>query len=270
MSQIKDSTVLITGGASGIGKLMGEMCLQQGAKRLIIWDIDREKTAELASALQTEGYDVYMYNTDVSRIDETVVAANDIKQKFGGIDILFNNAGVIVGKEFQHHTHGDIDFTMSINTNALMHVALEFIPGMIEKKKGHIINIASAAGLFAVPKMSVYVASKHAVVGWSESIRLELEAISKDLHVTTVTPSYINTGMFEGVRSPVVPILKPEKAARKIIAGVKKNKIFVRMPRIVYLLPFLKGILPQRWLDVIVGKWFGFHKSMDAFKGKQP
>ena len=76
--------------------------------------------------------------------------------------------------------------------------------------------------------------------------------------------------MFKGVRSPVVPILKPETAAKKIIAGVKKNKIFIRMPRVVYLLPILKGILPQRWLDLIVGKWFGFHKSMDTFKGKQP
>jgi all-trans-retinol dehydrogenase (NAD+) len=270
MSQIKDAIVLITGGASGIGKLMGEMCLKEGAKRLIIWDIDRKKTEEFAAALNAKGYEVHTYITDVSKLDEIILAANDIKQKFGGVDILFNNAGVIVGKEFHQHTHKEVDFTMSINTVALMHVALEFIPGMIERKKGHIINIASAAGLFAVPKMSVYVASKHAVVGWSESVRLELEAVSKDLHVTTVTPSYINTGMFEGVSSPVVPILKPETAAKKIIAGVKKNKIFVRMPRIVYLLPFLKGILPQRWLDVIVGKWFGFHKSMDAFKGKQP
>jgi len=269
MSQINGTTVLITGGASGIGKLMGEYCLQEGAKRLIIWDIDRKKTDELAAALISKGYEVHTYNTDVSNPDEIVMASADIRQKFGGIDILFNNAGVIVGKEFVHHTHRDIDFTMSINANALMHVALEFIPGMIERKKGHIINIASAAGLIATPKMSVYVASKHAVVGWSESVRLELEAISKELHVTTVTPSYISTGMFEGVQSPVVPILKPETAAKKIIAGVKKNKIYVRMPAIVYAVPFIKGILPQRWLDVIVGKWFGFHKSMDAFKGKK-
>lgn len=269
MSQIKGSTVLITGGASGIGKLMGEMCLQEGAKRLIIWDIDRKKTEEFASELLSKGYEVHTYNTDVSKLDEIIMAATDIKQKFGSIDLLFNNAGIIVGKEFHHHTHREVDFTMSINANALMHVALEFIPGMIERKKGHIINIASAAGLVASPKMSVYVASKHAVIGWSESVRLELEAISKDLHVTTVTPSYINTGMFKGVRSPVVPVLKPEKAARKIIAGVKKNNIYVRLPWIVYALPFMKGILPQRWLDVFVGKWFGFHKSMDTFKGKQ-
>lgn len=268
MSQIKDATVLITGGASGIGKLMGELCLQEGAKRLIIWDVDQHKSKELAAFLLSRGYEVHIYYIDLRNVDEIMLAATDIKQKFGGIDLLFNNAGVIVGKEFYHHTHQEIDFTMCINTNALMHVALEFIPGMIEKKKGHIINIASAAGLVSSPKMSVYTASKHAVIGWSESLRLELESISKDLHVTTVTPSYISTGMFEGVRSSVVPILKPETAARKIISGVKKNKIFIRMPRIVYVVPFVKGVLPQRWFDVVVGKWFGFHKSMDAFKGR--
>lgn len=269
MSQLKGATVLITGGASGIGKLMGEICLQEGAKRFIIWDIDQQKTEEFTSVLHSKGFEVHSYYTDVSNTDEIIKAANDVIQKFGGIDILFNNAGIIIGKEFRHHTHKEIDLTMRINANAFMHVALEFIPGMIERKKGHIINIASAAGLVTAPKMAVYAASKHAVVGWSESLRLELEFISNDLHVTTVTPSYINTGMFEGVRSPVVPILKPEAVARKIIAGVKKNKIFIRMPGIVYLVPFVKGILPQRWLDVVVGKWFGFHKSMDAFKGKQ-
>jgi short-subunit dehydrogenase len=269
MSQIQGTTVLITGGASGIGKLMGEMCLQEGAKRLIIWDIDREKTAAYAEALLLQGYEVHTYFTDVSDVEAIEKSAEDIRQKFGGIDLLFNNAGVVVGKEFYQHSHSDINFILRINAEAFMHVALEFIPGMIERKKGHIVNIASAAGLVATPRLSVYVASKHAVIGWSESLRLELEKISKDLHVTTVTPSYINTGMFEGVRSPVVPVLKPEAAARKIIAGVKKNKIYVRLPRIVYLVPFLKGLLPQRWMDTVIGKWFGFHKSMDAFKGRK-
>lgn len=270
MSRIKDSTVLITGGASGIGKLMGGLCLQEGAKRLIIWDIDRRKAESFSAELLSKGFEVHTYPVDVRNVDEIVAAANDIKQKFGAVDILFNNAGVIAGnKPFYQNTHRDIDFTMSINADALMHVALEFLPGMIEQKKGHIVNISSAAGILAVPKMAVYVASKHAVIGWGESIRIELEAISKDLHVTTITPSYISTGMFEGVHSPLVPILKPENAARKIIAGVKKNKIYVRMPLIVYAVPMLKGILPQRWLDVVAGKWFGFHKSMDHFKGKQ-
>ncbi|MBX9782705.1 MAG: SDR family oxidoreductase [Chitinophagaceae bacterium] len=268
MSSIKNKTILITGGASGIGKLMGKLCLQEEAARLIIWDIDRKKTEETVAEFKSIG-EVHTYHVDVSNVDEIIMAANDIKQKWGGVDILFNNAGVISGnKNFHQFTHRDIDFTMRINTNALMHVTLEFLPGMIEKKSGHIVNIASAAGLIPNPKLSVYCASKHAVIGWGESMRVELEQISKDLHVTTVTPSYISTGMFEGVRSPMVPIVRPQKAAKAIINGVKKNKIFVRMPWIVYAVPFIKGILPVRWMDFLTGKIFGFHRSMDSFKGR--
>jgi all-trans-retinol dehydrogenase (NAD+) len=268
MSEIKNKTVLITGGSSGIGKLMGELCLKEGAKRLVIWDIDQKKTEEAVAEFSTLG-EVHSHHVDLSKVDEIVMAANDIKQKWGGIDILFNNAGVISGnKNFHQFKHSDIDMTMRINADALMHVALEFLPGMIEKKKGHIVNISSAAGLIPNPKLSVYSASKHAVIGWSESMRIELEQISKDLHVTTVTPSYINTGMFDGVRSPIVPMVRPVVAAKAIINGVKKNKIYVRMPWIVYAVPFFKGILPIRLADFLTGKVFGFHKSMDNFKGR--
>jgi all-trans-retinol dehydrogenase (NAD+) len=269
MSSIKNATVLVTGGASGIGKLMGELCLQEGASRLIIWDIDRKQMHDTDAEFTAKGYEVHSYYVDVRNVDEIQLAATDIKQKWNGIDILFNNAGIITGnKNFHEFTHEDIENTMRINADALMHVALEFLPGMIEKKSGHIVNIASAAGLIPNPKLSVYCASKHAVIGWGESIRIELEQISKDLHITTVTPSYISTGMFEGVRSPLVPLVRPEKAARAIINGVKRNKIFVRMPWIVYAVPFYKGVLPVRWMDFLTGKIFGFHKSMDAFKGK--
>jgi len=269
MSEIRNKTVLVTGGASGIGKLMGGLCLEEGARRLIIWDIDRKKTEETIHTFAEKGYEVLSYHIDVSNTDEIKMAANDIIEKWGGVDLLFNNAGVVVGKEFQHHTHHDIDYTMRINTSAIMHTTLALLPTMIRKKTGHIVNIASAAGMTANFKMAVYVASKWAVIGWSESLRLELEAITKDLHVTTVTPFYINTGMFDGVRSPLVPIVDQHVAARKIIKGVKQNKIYIRMPWIVFTLPFFKGILPQRWLDIVVGKWFGMYKSMQEFKGRK-
>ncbi len=268
MSKIKDAIVLVTGGTSGIGRLMGEYCLAEGARRLIIWDIDEKNTDSVSAALQQKGYDVQTRILDLQEIGQIRTAAYELLQKEGSVDILFNNAGVIIGKDFQAHTHRDIDFTLNVNVHALMHVALEFLPSMISRQKGHIVNIASAAGMMAVPKMSVYVASKHAVLGWSESLRLELETISKNLHVTTVTPSFISTGMFAGVHSPLVPLLTPERAARKIIRGVKRNRVFVRMPGIVYFVPFLKGILPLRWYDKIAGKWFGFYKSMKNFTGR--
>jgi len=268
MSQIKNATVLITGGASGIGRLMGELCLQKGAKRLIIWDMDSAKLAETTNDLKGKGYEVVGNLLDITQTEIVIETAKQILNTYGHVDILINNAGIIVGKFFEEHSHAEIDKTMEINTKAMMHITREFLPAMLAAQKGHIVNIASAAGLAANPQMSVYVASKWAVIGWSETLRIELESKSKDLHVTTVTPFYISTGMFEGVKSPIVPIVKPESAARQIINAIEKNKIFCRMPWIVYVMPFFKGILPQRWFDGLIGKWFGIYSSMEQFKGK--
>ncbi|MGL6268687.1 MAG: SDR family oxidoreductase [Chitinophagaceae bacterium] len=268
MSTIRDTTVLITGGASGIGRLMGELCLQKGAKRLIIWDKDTETLTATINDFRNKGYEVVSTLIDITQTEIVIETARQILKSFGPVDILINNAGIVVGKFFEEQSHAEIDKTMQINTQAMMHITREFLPAMLSAQKGHIVNIASAAGLAANPQMSVYVASKWAVIGWSETLRLELESKSKDLHVTTVTPFYISTGMFEGVKSPIVPIVKPESAARQIISAIEKNKVFCRMPWIVYLMPFFKGILPQRWFDVLIGKWFGIYSSMEQFKGR--
>ena len=268
MSQIKNATVLITGGASGIGRLMGELCLEKGAMRLIIWDMDAEKLTTATADLKSKGYEVISDLIDITDTEAVINAAKHILTTYGPVDILINNAGIVVGKFFEEHSHADIDKTMQINTQAMMHITREFLPAMLSSGQGHIVNIASAAGLAANPQMAVYVASKWAVIGWSETLRLELESKSKNLHVTTVTPFYISTGMFEGVKSPIVPIVKPVSAARQIISAIEKNKIFCRMPWIVYAMPFFKGILPQRWFDALIGKWFGIYSSMEQFKGK--
>ncbi len=270
MSSIKDKTVLITGGASGIGKLMGVKLLEQGAKKLIIWDIDEQNLKQTVSGLKEKGYDVHSYIVDIADTSQVIETAKKVKAEAGKIDILINNAGVVVGKEFYKHTHKDIDFVMSINSNAMMHITLEFLPDMIERGSGHIVNVSSAAGYAANPKMSVYVASKWAALGWSESLRIELEKLGKDLHVTTVTPYYINTGMFEGVKSTVfLPILEPENVVESIIKAIKKNKLFVRKPFLIKLTPLVKGILPTRAFDWFTGRFLGVYKSMDGFVGRQ-
>lgn len=268
MSQIAGKNALITGGASGIGKCMGEMLLEKGLQTLVIWDLNQQALDSTAAEFREKGYKVDICCINIT--DQPAVLAAAAKLKFDGIhiDILINNAGIIVGKYFTEHTTDDINKTMGINTTALMHLAAIFLPAMVDAKCGHIVNIASAAGMVSNPKMSVYAASKWAVIGWSDSLRLEMKAMKTGVQVTTVTPYYINTGMFAGVKSPVIPIMQPEKAAKRIVRGIEKNKVFVRMPGIVYLLPFIKGILPGSWFDVVAGKWFGVYKSMEEFKGR--
>jgi len=269
MSQIQGKKALITGGASGIGKLMGRELLRKGLGILVIWDFNEVLLKDTVVEFENEGYKVYSFIVNVMDTESVITTAQIVKEEIGTIDILINNAGIIVGKYFLDHTHEDIDRTMGVNSAALMHITKEFLPDMVNMQQGHIVNIASAAGMVGNPKMSVYVASKFAVVGWSDSLLLEMRNAGTNVQVTTVTPFYISTGMFEGVKSSIVPIVKPEIAVKKIIRGLEKNSRYVRMPGIIYWVPLFKGILPAFLFDIIVGEWFGMYRSMDEFKGRK-
>ena len=269
MSQIENKIALITGGASGIGKLMGLLLLEKKLDCLVIWDINPLSLEATAVEFKEHGYKVYPYIVDIMNTADVIKYAQIVKQEVGTIDILINNAGIIVGKLFADYTHLDIEKTMGINSNASMHITAEFLPAMIAQRDGHIINIASAAGMVSNPKLSVYAASKWAVIGWSDSLQLEMAAAKTNVKITTVTPYYINTGMFDGVQSKLIPIVEPSVAAKKIINGIENNKRFVRLPWIVYLVPLFKGILPASWFDVFVGKWIGMHHTMDDFRGRK-
>ena len=269
MTQLRNSTILITGGASGIGKLMGQMSLQRHASRLIIWDINPTHLQEVATQLSAEGHQVFPFQVDVADAGQVQYTAEQVIREIGIPDIIVNNAGIVVGKMFAEHTYEDIDRTININVLGAMYVARAFLPGMISRGTGHVVNIASAAGLLPNPRMSVYASSKWAVLGWSESLRLEMEEKHPGLHVTTVTPSYIDTGMFAGVKAPLLtPILKPEAMAAAVLSAVEKNKILLRKPSIVYLLPILRGILPTRLFDFVVGRLFNVYSSMNHFAGR--
>lgn len=267
MTVFRDKNILITGGASGIGLLVAHRVKAHGAKNILLWDINEEA---LEKAKSEVGEGAHTQVVDVRNLARMKEAHAEFKKDHGGIDILFNNAGVVVGKKFIDHSHEDIDFTMGINSTALMHLGLLCLKDMKEKGQGHLVNLASAAGMVSNPGMSVYCASKWAVIGWSDSLRLELEATYPQIKVTTVCPYYISTGMFDGVNSPILPILKPDFVVKKILKAVQKNMIFVRMPFLINLLPLIKGIMPVRVFDFVAGRIFGIYKGMETFKGRKP
>ena len=268
MTKIRKKRILITGGASGIGKLMGASVLNKGAVELIIWDINEEAIKDALDEFKVKGYKVSSHLVDVSNLAQIKEATALVLQN-GAVDILINNAGIVTGKPFHTQSVQAITKTLAINVEAVMQITRAFLPAMIAQESGHIVNIASAAGMMSNPNMSVYAGSKWAVLGWSESLRIELESLKGDLHVTTVTPGYIDTGMFDGVKSPLLlPLLKPKAIVDAIISGVEKNKLFVRKPFMVNTLTFVKGILPTRAFDWFVGTVLGVYKSMDEFKGR--
>lgn len=270
MTSFLDKTVLVTGGASGIGFLMGKKALERGAKHLVIWDIDEDQLIFAATNLSKLGFSVSTNFVDVSNPDLVSKAATQVLEQHGPIDILFNNAGIVVGKAFHEHSHVDISQTLGINTMGLMFVANAFLPEMMLQNSGNIINITSAAGLTPNPGMAVYAASKWAAVGWSESLRLELKMSNSAVKILNVMPSYINTGMFDGVKTPLMmPLLNPDIIVDKIIRAVERDKSHLKAPFMVKTTMFFRGILPTGVYDFVAGKIFKVYESMDTFKGRE-
>ena len=273
MGKFNGKRVLITGAASGIGRIMGAMALEKGAAALVIWDINQANIDATVAEFKAKG-SVFGYRVDISDQQQVIAAVQKVKEEVGQIDILINCAGIITGnKTFDNCTTEEIRRTMDINTVAPMVVALQFLPDMIARNSGHICNISSAGGLISNPRMSVYAASKWAVIGWSDSVRIELEQMKSDVKVTTIAPYYIKTGMFDGVKSPIVPLMKPEWAARQIIRAIERNK---RVKVVTKLIPFpyhfvrfMQGIMPTKVFDWFFGQVFGIYHSMDNFTGRR-
>lgn len=267
--KFKDSKVLITGGASGIGRIMGRMALEKGASCLVIWDINPQNIALTVSELGKLG-NVKGYMVDVSKNDLITESYNKVKAECGEIDILINCAGIVTSnKTFDQMSSDEIVRTMNINTLAPMFVTRAMLPGMIARNKGHVCTIASAGGMLSNPKMSVYAASKWGAIGWSDSVRIELQEMHCDVHFTTVAPYFISTGMFDGVRSRIIPILKPEYVAKRIIRAIERNRNFRGIPFGFHFIRFWQAMLPTSIFDWLFGKVFGIYHAMDDFTGRK-
>jgi short-subunit dehydrogenase len=159
---------------------------------------------------------------------------------------------------------------MLINSLAPMYVAREFLPAMVASgTECRVMNLASSAGLNAVPRLAVYCGSKWAAVGWSDSVRLELEqAGHKHVRVTTVCPTYINTGMFEGAKGIfMTPMLEQDTVVSEAWHEMLNGGPFVIIPWTSRLNKVLSGVLPVRARDAWLRR-VGVYNSMAEFTGR--
>ena len=245
------------------------MALEKGAKCFIIWDINLAGIEATRKELGRYGR-VKGYVVDVSNYEVVSLAYQKAVEDCGAIDIVINCAGIITSnKTFDQMNVDEMTRTMNINTLAPMFVTRAALPDMLSRNSGHVCTIASAGGMLSNPKMSVYAASKWGAIGWSDSVRIELQDMKSNVHVTTVAPYYINTGMFDGVKSPIIPVLKPEYVAKRIIRAIERNKSFKGIPFGFHFIRFWQFILPTRIFDFIFGEVMGIYHTMDAFTGRK-
>jgi all-trans-retinol dehydrogenase (NAD+) len=269
MTDFDGKTILITGGASGIGRLMALKAARLGST-VVVWDVDEDGLADVLKDLRRcTARGTHGYVCDVSDPQAVAATATTVTEEVGELDILVNNAGVVSGKPLLETTDEQIERTFKVNVLALYWVTKAFLPGMVRRNDGHIVNISSAAGLIGVPRQTDYSASKHAVIGFNESLRVELHRLAPGIRTTVVCPFYIDTGMFAGAKTRIpllLPILHEDEVATRVIKAVHKDKEQLLMPPMVHLVSPLR-VLPVPLVDLIANV-LGVHDSMDDFVGR--
>jgi len=275
---VQGANVLITGAAGGMGRMYAERAVAEHAASVVLWDRDAAALARTADELGAESRGrsrIQSFVVDIGDSGAIAKTAQRVRKEVGNPDVLINNAGIVRGNRYFWETDNGEDTrpTMQVNALAPMYITREFLPGMIANayRASRIVNIASAAGTLANPRMAVYAASKAALIGWSDSLRLELEqADHGNVKVTTVTPSYISTGMFAGARGPVLaPVLDPEVVVERVWKAMLAGTPLVELPWSVGVSRALRGLLPTRVFDRIVGEGFGVYRSMERFTGRR-
>ena len=272
MKELKNKKVLITGGARGIGKQIALEFARQGAD-IIICDsnksfFNKNEFKKNIKEIEDTGASCYGFYLDVTKYENVVRERRSILDLVGKIDVLVNNAGVVFGGKFLEVPIEKHRLTYDVNTCGIINMLHVFLQDLIDQPTAHIVNISSASGFVPLPGGSTYASSKAAVISLSESLNAELKK-EENVHVgmTIVCPGYVKTGMFDGAKEPIlVPMLTPEKLAKKIVKAVQKNKRFVLEPTFIKFLPFIKGVFPQFVLDFF-GYAMGVNRSMDLWKG---
>ncbi|CAI5779487.1 epidermal retinol dehydrogenase 2-like [Podarcis lilfordi] len=263
--------VLITGAGSGIGRLMALKFARLGAT-LVLWDISVEGNKETARLARKNGAArVHNYTCDCSKRQEVYQVADQVKKEVGDVSILINNAGIVTGKKFLDSPDAMIQKSMEVNTMAHFWTAKAFVPAMVASNHGHVVTISSAAGLVGVTGLADYCASKFAVVGFAESLAIEMLALGKTgVKSTIVCPFFINTGMFDGCQTKwprFLPVMDPDYAVERIVSGILRNQVYVYIPRSITLLIALKGLIPTK-VGMLLGDYMGYFHFMETFTGR--
>ena len=273
MKSVDGKNVLITGAAMGMGRLFAERAIAEHAAAVVLLDVNESALNETLDDLAGGPSEVTGYIVDVSDAAAIADTAAAVLDDLGRIDVLVNNAGVVRGNHYFWETdlEHDAKFTIDINTLAPMYVAHPFLPAMIASSgECRMLNMASAAGFTPNPRMAVYAASKWAVIGWSDSVRLELKQAGFDhVKVTTACPYYVRTGMFDGATSaPLLPILDPAEVVDEAWTAMLAGRSFVVLPKTVMLSEMLKGVVPIDVRDFIAERLIGVYHTMDDFTGR--
>lgn len=265
---IKGQVVLITGGGSGIGRVMCLKFAARGAK-IVTWDVNAAGNDETVRQVVDAGGLCRAYTVDLCDRRAIYAASAKVKQEVGKVDILINNAGVVTGKKLLNSPDDEIIRTFEVNTLSHFWTVKAFLGDMMLSNKGHIVTVSSIGGWIGCNNLVDYCSSKFAAVGFDESLRLELKTEgATGVKTTVVCPIYIDTGMFEGIRANFVRLLTPEWVASEIVDATLMDVTVLMLPKAMRLAVIMKLILPEK-ISYRLSQMFGMTVMMDQFVGRR-
>ena len=261
----KDKVVLITGASSGIGKQTAIEFAKLGAI-IVLVARRKDKLEQVEIELKKFQTEILICQCDVSKKDQVEQMSKIVLEKFDSVDILVNNAGFAIYGPVSDLSIDEIESQMKTNYFGMIYCIKNFLPSMLEKKSGHIVNVASVAASFGLPGIASYCASKFAMLGFSEGLKHELK--DTGVGITVVSPIMVRTDFFEHPSFENMPQYSPtslssKTVAKAILKAANSSRLEIIVPSVVRGAVWLKNTFPY-FINPILGK--SFKKQLDAAK----
>jgi short-subunit dehydrogenase len=228
VKELRGRNALITGAGGGLGAYIARALADEGVN-LALTDLPEASVDGLSAELRTRGVDVKQAPADLIDRDERRRLVTWAEGALGPIDILVNNAGVEFGGPFLESDAEALGLTVAVNLLATMDLTRMVVPGMVDRGRGHVVNLASLAGKVPTPQLTSYAASKHGVVGFTASLRAELG--DAPVGFSAICPGLVNrAGMFgriepyiEGGATPPMGTVPPERVGAAVVRAIRED-----------------------------------------------
>ncbi|KAI1703385.1 short chain dehydrogenase domain-containing protein [Ditylenchus destructor] len=251
---LKGKLILVTGAGGGIGTPLALKLAARGAK-LILWDANGVANEATAKQCRNLGAEAVAHQVDITDRNKVYELADKIKSEIGTVEIVINNAGLLNPARFLDIPDQRIEKLMDVNTRSLFWTTKAFLPQMLEERKGHLVCVCSAAGLFGARGLVDYSASKFAAFGFMEALEYELHGEGfHEIDFTTVCPTFVQTAMINNftIQYRNISILTSDYVAERIVDAIELNQRVMMIPRILYWLYAIKGLLPWNLYEGVI------------------